>query len=125
VGDEVLHIELTRWTDALLVAPLSANTAAKVANGLRDNLVTSLLRAWDPAKPQLAAPAMSAGMWAHALTAPTLATLQQLRLRVMPPGRAQGPPPWQVAAGAAEADCVTSADDIVAAATQMLEGLRG
>lgn len=53
VGDAVLHIELRRWADALVVAPLSANTLAKLACGLCDNLVTCVVRAWDFAKPVL------------------------------------------------------------------------
>ena len=46
-GSAILHIELRRWADMLVVAPLSANTLAKVVNGLSDNLLTSIIRAWD------------------------------------------------------------------------------
>lgn len=46
-GDPVLHIELRKWADALLIAPLSANTLAKISNGLCDNLVTLAARCWD------------------------------------------------------------------------------
>lgn len=46
-GDPVLHIELRKWADALIIAPLSANTLAKIANGLCDNLVTLVCRCWD------------------------------------------------------------------------------
>ncbi len=53
VGDEVLHIELRRWADVLVIAPLSANTLAKAANGLCDNLLTCVVRAWDWQKPLL------------------------------------------------------------------------
>ena len=49
-GDPVLHIELRKWADICLVAPLSANTLAKLALGLADNLLSSTLRAWDFAK---------------------------------------------------------------------------
>jgi phosphopantothenoylcysteine synthetase/decarboxylase len=49
----VLHIELRKWADVLVVAPLSANTLAKVAGGLCDNLLTSVVRAWDFSKPFL------------------------------------------------------------------------
>lgn len=42
IGDPILHIELRRWADIVLVAPCSANTIAKIANGLCDNLVVSL-----------------------------------------------------------------------------------
>lgn len=51
VGDPVLHIELRRWADVFVVAPLSANTLAKMANGLCDNLVTCIARAWDFTRP--------------------------------------------------------------------------
>ncbi|KAL1584606.1 hypothetical protein WHR41_06992 [Cladosporium halotolerans] len=46
-GDSILHIELRRWVDLLVVAPLSANGLAKVSQGFSDNLVTSVIRAWD------------------------------------------------------------------------------
>ena len=42
-----MHIELRRWADALVLAPLSANTLAKAAGGLCDNLLTCIVRAWD------------------------------------------------------------------------------
>jgi len=40
-SDPVLHIELRKWADLLLIAPLSANTLAKISNGLCDNLVVA------------------------------------------------------------------------------------
>ena len=43
VGDPVLHIDLRRWADVLLIAPLSANTLAKLANGMCDNLLTCVV----------------------------------------------------------------------------------
>lgn len=46
-GDSILHIELRRWADLMVVAPLSANGLAKVALGMSDNLVSSVIRAWD------------------------------------------------------------------------------
>ena len=62
-GDEVLHIELRRWADILIVAPLDANTLSKFALGLSDNLLTCLYRAWDLDKPVVLAPAMNTLMW--------------------------------------------------------------
>lgn len=53
VGDPVLHMELRRWADTLVVAPLSANTLAKAAGGLCDNLLTCVVRAWDWQRPLL------------------------------------------------------------------------
>jgi len=49
-GDPVLHIELKKWADCLLIAPLSANTLAKLSNGLSDNLLTLICRAWSMKK---------------------------------------------------------------------------
>eukprot|EP00742_Colponemidia_sp_Colp-10_P009908 GILJ01010843.1.p1 GENE.GILJ01010843.1~~GILJ01010843.1.p1 ORF type:complete len:192 (+),score=14.34 GILJ01010843.1:22-597(+) len=84
-GDPVIHIELRRWADVLLLAPLSANTLAKLANGLCDNLLTCVCRAWDPAKPLLVAPAMNTYMWDHPFTAKHLAILRELGAHVIPP----------------------------------------
>jgi phosphopantothenoylcysteine decarboxylase len=66
--DPVLHIELRRWADLLLIAPLDANTLAKLANGLADNCLTCVWRAWDPTRPVVLAPAMNTLMWDHPLT---------------------------------------------------------
>jgi phosphopantothenoylcysteine decarboxylase len=66
--DPVLHIELRRWADLLLIAPLDANTLAKMANGLADNCLTCVWRAWDAARPVVLAPAMNTLMWEHPLT---------------------------------------------------------
>jgi phosphopantothenoylcysteine decarboxylase len=67
-GDPVLHIELRRWADLLLIAPLDANTLAKLANGLADNCLTCVWRAWDPGRPVVLAPAMNTMMWDHPMT---------------------------------------------------------
>src|SRR5437899_3457929 len=66
--DPVLHIELRRWAEVLLIAPLDANTLAKLANGLADNCLTCVWRAWDQTRPVLLAPAMNTLMWEHPLT---------------------------------------------------------
>jgi phosphopantothenoylcysteine decarboxylase len=66
--DPVLHIELRRWADLFLIAPLDANTLAKLANGLADNCLTCVWRAWDPERPVVLAPAMNTLMWEHPLT---------------------------------------------------------
>ncbi|XP_060030197.1 phosphopantothenoylcysteine decarboxylase isoform X4 [Erinaceus europaeus] len=68
-SDPVLHIELRRWADLMLVAPLDANTLGKVASGICDNLLTCVLRAWDRSKPLLFCLAMNTAMWEHPLTA--------------------------------------------------------
>jgi len=63
LGDSVLHIELRRWASCLVIAPLGANTLAKIALGLCDNLLTCIVRAWDWTRPMFIAPAMNTMMW--------------------------------------------------------------
>ncbi|KAF2127292.1 phosphopantothenoylcysteine decarboxylase [Dothidotthia symphoricarpi CBS 119687] len=46
-GNKILHIELRRWADMMVVAPLSANALAKISQGWSDNLLLSVVRAWD------------------------------------------------------------------------------
>jgi phosphopantothenoylcysteine decarboxylase len=67
-GDPVLHIELRRWADVLLVAPLDANSLAKFALGVADNCLTCVYRAWDRTRPVIVAPAMNTLMWEHPVT---------------------------------------------------------
>jgi phosphopantothenoylcysteine decarboxylase len=84
-GDVVVHIELRRWADLFIVAPLDANTLAKFASGLCDNCLTCVWRAWDPARPVIVAPAMNTFMWEHPLT------LRQLRALAVDNGAAHVP----------------------------------
>lgn len=46
-GNKILHIELRRWADIMVIAPLSANELAKMSQGWSDNLLLSVVRAWD------------------------------------------------------------------------------
>src|ERR1700761_8105415 len=67
------HVELALWADLILVAPASANTIAKMANGLVDNLLTAIYLS---AKcPVYFAPAMDLGMWQHQSTTENIARL--------------------------------------------------
>lgn len=65
--EEVLHIKLAKWCDVCLVAPLTANTLAKIANGMCDNLITSTIRALGDTK-LILAPAMNTKMWVNKIT---------------------------------------------------------
>lgn len=85
VGDSVRHIELKDWADVMLLAPLSANTLGKLANGLADNLLTCIARAWITTKPFLFAPAMNTDMWSHPITARQLRLLNELGYKMIPP----------------------------------------
>lgn len=74
-NDDVLHIRLRNWADLFLIAPLDANTLAKLAVGLCDNALTCVWRAWDTAKPVALAPAMNTLMWLHPFTKKHLRSL--------------------------------------------------
>ena len=84
-GDPVLHIELRKWADLMVIAPLSANTLAKAANGLCDNLLTCVLRAWDFKKRVFFAPAMNTCMWDHPVTLQQVQTLKGWGFMEIPP----------------------------------------
>ncbi|PKU81245.1 Phosphopantothenoylcysteine decarboxylase [Dendrobium catenatum] len=110
IGDDVLHIELRKWADILVIAPLSANTLAKVsfqtlvlnaildflcswvaiptgkiAGGLCDNLLTCIVRAWDFSKPLYVAPAMNTSMLNNPFTRRHLNTIGELGASLLPP----------------------------------------
>ena len=80
---EMGHIQLSRSADLVVVAPASANTLAKMAAGLADDLASTLLLATD--KPVLVAPAMNVRMWTHAATVTTMATLRARDVQVVGP----------------------------------------
>ena len=62
------HIDLAMWADAFAIVPLTANTLAKMANGICDNLLTSTVRAWPLHKTMVIAPAMNTQMWDNPFT---------------------------------------------------------
>jgi len=71
---EIGHIQLSRQSDLLVVAPATADLMAKCANGLANDLASTLLLATD--KPVLMAPAMNVRMWHHPATQRNLQTLK-------------------------------------------------
>uniref|UniRef100_A0A8C4ZZN0 Phosphopantothenoylcysteine decarboxylase n=1 Tax=Gadus morhua TaxID=8049 RepID=A0A8C4ZZN0_GADMO len=75
-SDPVLHIELRRWADLFVIAPLDANTLGKIASGICDNLLTCVVRAWESSRPLLFCPAMNTAMWNHPITARQIASLK-------------------------------------------------
>lgn len=85
IGSEVLHIELRKWADIFVVAPASANLIAKTSVGICDNLLTSIMRAWDFNKPCLLCPAMNTLMWNHPSTETSLKTLKSWGWKVTGP----------------------------------------
>ena len=82
---KVLHIDLSKWADVFVIAPLSANTLAKLANGICDNLLTCVARAWDFEKPFIVAPAMNCNMWTHPITEEHVKKLRSWGISVLEP----------------------------------------
>lgn len=84
-GDPVLHIELSKKADLLVLAPLSANTMAKVSTGICDNLLTCIVRAWNVSKPVVFCPSMNTQMWNHPVTKNQVDLLVSWGYNVVPP----------------------------------------
>jgi phosphopantothenoylcysteine decarboxylase/phosphopantothenate--cysteine ligase len=82
--DPASHLELVRNADVYLIAPASANTLAKLAHGLADNLLTSAALA--ASCPVIVAPAMNHHMWEHPATQANLALLRTRGVTVIEPG---------------------------------------
>ncbi|EXS69215.1 bifunctional phosphopantothenoylcysteine decarboxylase/phosphopantothenate synthase [Sphingobium sp. Ant17] len=80
---EIGHIQLSRQADLVVVAPATANILAKMANGIADDLATTLLLATD--KPVLAVPAMNVRMWHHRATQRNLERLHADGVHIMTP----------------------------------------
>ena len=78
------HISLADSADAVVVAPATANTIAKMRCGIADNLLTSVLLA--TRAPIFVAPAMNDGMWANAATQENIAVLKDRGVTIVDPG---------------------------------------
>ncbi|HQS03732.1 MAG: bifunctional 4'-phosphopantothenoylcysteine decarboxylase/phosphopantothenoylcysteine synthetase [Halothiobacillus sp. 35-54-62] len=77
------HIALARWADQIIVAPASADVLARMANGMANDLLTTLILATEA--PVTVAPAMNRHMWAHPAVQANLATLKARGVRVIGP----------------------------------------
>jgi phosphopantothenoylcysteine decarboxylase/phosphopantothenate--cysteine ligase len=76
------HVQLGRWADLMVIAPLSCNTLAKMANGLCDNLL--LATYLSAVCPVVVAPAMDEDMWLHPSTKANVSTLKSIGNHVIP-----------------------------------------
>lgn len=76
------HVELGLWADAFVVAPASANTLAKLANGLCDNMLTAVYLS--ARCPVFVAPAMDVDMWRHPATQANIERLRAHGVHIIP-----------------------------------------
>ena len=105
---EVRHVALGTQADLVIVAPATANTLAKMAAGISDNLLGVTLLA--TTAPVVVAPAMHTAMWDHAATQANIATLRERGVHVV--GPANGP----LTGGDSGPGRMVEPDEIVAAA---------
>ena len=77
------HISLGTWADIFVIAPASANTIGKIANGICDNLLTSIACAFS--KPIIIAPAMNCEMWNNVFVQENIKKLKDNNYQILPP----------------------------------------
>lgn len=82
-GNGMVHINATREADLMLIAPASANTLAKIAHGIADNLITELAAA--RTCPLVVAPAMNVHMWRNPANVRNIRQLHQDGVRILMP----------------------------------------
>jgi len=100
------HIRLSEWADAFLICPATANTIAKMAAGIADNLLTTLTLSI-PEKKIIVAPAMNCVMWANKATQSNINTLTSRGVTVLPVGEGE------LACGVRGAGRMAGTDEIV------------
>src|SRR3954464_1575948 len=122
--DPLSHLELVRNADAFLIAPASANTVAKLAGGLADNLLPAAALA--ATCPVLVAPAMNNHMYEHPATQANLATLRERGVTVLDPGvGALGSKhEWGVGRLAEPADLLAAVEAVVPSGSRPWDGLK-
>ena len=123
--DAISHLELVARCDALVVAPASANTIAKLAGGLADNLLTSAALA--STAPLVVAPAMNNRMYEHPATQANLELLRSRDARIVEPGTGSlaSKGEWGVGRLAEPPEILAAAEAAIAGYTpRSLDGLR-
>ncbi len=109
---EIGHVSLGKRADLMIIAPATANTLAKLAYGLSDNMLTTTALACRG--PILAAPAMETGMWENPATQANLEILQKRGMHVV------GPVEGRLASGAAGVGRMAEPREIFDAARRLL-----
>ena len=82
-GDAMAHIHLMRWADLITVVPASAHFINRIAQGVGDDLLTTLFLAHDFKKPYLIAPAMNTSMYLHPATQRSIARLKEMGVEIL------------------------------------------
>lgn len=116
---DIEHIRLAEWTEIFLICPATANTIAKIAHGIADNLLSTLALSIPLCK-LVIAPAMNTVMWENAATQENIRLLKERGVRVMPVGEGE------LACGTSGAGRMAELDEIaafvIAPAVQLFKG---
>ena len=75
--EEVEHISLAKWADIVIISPATANTIGKIAHGIADNLLTTVIMAAPKDTPVLIVPAMNTNMWENDFVQKNVNTLKR------------------------------------------------
>ncbi len=110
------HIELAMWGDAMVIAPATANTIAKIVCGMADNFLTSLVLALRC--PLIVAPSMDADMYRNAVTTGNIARLRERGVSIIEPESGE------LASGLVGPGRLPEAPAIIEQVTRVLEGVR-
>ena len=118
---QIGHIELADWAELVLLAPATANRLAKLAGGIADDLVATLLLA--TRAPVLAAPAMNVNMWEHPATRANVERLRERGVEFVGPGSGELACGWQGAGRLEDTEAIAAEVDRLLA-PQSLAGTR-
>lgn len=83
--DQTLHINESAWCDVMIILPATANTIAKIANGIADNFLTSTFLALPKNKTRIICPAMNTNMWENTITQKNLLELKGRGCKIIDP----------------------------------------
>jgi phosphopantothenoylcysteine decarboxylase / phosphopantothenate---cysteine ligase len=122
--DPISHLEFVARCDVLVVAPASANTLAKLAHGLADNLLSSAALA--SSAPLVVAPAMNTHMYEHPATQANLERLRSRGARIVEPGtgRLASKGEWGVGRLAEPPEILAAVEEALTYTPRSLDGMR-
>ncbi len=87
-GDMMAHIHVSRWADAIIVCPATANVINKITAGIADDMVTTTwIAAFDLKKPMIVVPVMNTAMWHYPATVNAIETLKKWGVNIINPAQ--------------------------------------
>lgn len=114
--ESIAHIDLAKKADLFLIAPASANIIGKLANGIADDMLSTVAMAIHPETPKLIAPAMNTYMYANPIMQRNLDTLKSVGYQEIEPREAR------LACGDYGKGALATVDQIVEIAMKAMKG---